>query len=113
VFNEEYHWASRHTADSWRERYKKRQQYFDPLIEDYVRRNPPKADGKGTLPYSRAIPVAEYEERQEEPLSFDERDNDDQLHMENPPDGKILIVPRYLTCEHYSSCASTSNCAKS
>lgn len=32
-----YEWANRHTLESWRERYKKNQELFDPIIALYAR----------------------------------------------------------------------------
>ncbi|KAI0045785.1 hypothetical protein FA95DRAFT_90430 [Auriscalpium vulgare] len=40
-------WALEHTADSWRERYRKHQEEFDPMIDAYAKGHPPPANGKG------------------------------------------------------------------
>ncbi|TFY64180.1 hypothetical protein EVJ58_g2776 [Rhodofomes roseus] len=46
-------WADRHTMWSWRERYNKRKQIFDPIIEQLVAENPPRQDEKGLYERSR------------------------------------------------------------
>ena len=38
---ERYGWASRHTAESWKERYKRNQGPFDARINQLVQENPP------------------------------------------------------------------------
>ncbi|EIW60963.1 uncharacterized protein TRAVEDRAFT_46200 [Trametes versicolor FP-101664 SS1] len=50
-----YEWAARHTWESWKERYKKRFEIMDPIIDEIVRQNPPPADGKGVRPYDRRV----------------------------------------------------------
>ncbi|KAH9930878.1 uncharacterized protein B0H18DRAFT_1116585 [Fomitopsis serialis] len=46
-------WATRHTMWSWRERYNKRKDKFDPVIDRLVADNPPRRDGKGLYERSR------------------------------------------------------------
>ncbi|KAI0355129.1 hypothetical protein OH77DRAFT_1590073 [Trametes cingulata] len=94
----DYGWAARHTAESWRERYKKKQAIFDPIIAQMVKQNPPPLDGKGVRPHDRRVngrgPLRyihlmeeeeeeedqaedEYEQReQEEPGEFEHEAND-------------------------------------
>ncbi|KAJ1310003.1 hypothetical protein OPQ81_006759 [Rhizoctonia solani] len=48
-----YPWASGHTWQSWRNRYRKKQDYFDPIIDKYVETRHAHGDGKGEFQYSR------------------------------------------------------------
>lgn len=41
VHDSSLEWARRHTIESWRERYRKRREHFDPIIDRYVRKAPP------------------------------------------------------------------------
>ncbi|CAE6503601.1 unnamed protein product [Rhizoctonia solani] len=48
-----YPWASGHTWQSWRNRYRKKQDYFDPIIDRYVQTRQDNGDSKGEFQYSR------------------------------------------------------------
>ncbi|QRW00427.1 BRCA1 carboxy-terminus (BRCT) domain protein [Ceratobasidium sp. AG-Ba] len=48
-----YPWAAAHTWQSWRNRYRKKQEYFDPIIDDYAAKRQHSGDGKGEYGYSR------------------------------------------------------------
>ncbi|CUA75105.1 hypothetical protein RSOLAG22IIIB_01747 [Rhizoctonia solani] len=48
-----YPWASAHTWQSWRNRYRKKQDYFDPIIDKYVQTRQDNGDSKGEFQYSR------------------------------------------------------------
>ncbi|CAE7198679.1 unnamed protein product [Rhizoctonia solani] len=48
-----YPWASAHTWQSWRNRYRKKQDYFDPIIDKYVQTRQDNGDNKGEFQYSR------------------------------------------------------------
>ncbi|KEP53092.1 Rap1 myb domain protein [Rhizoctonia solani 123E] len=48
-----YPWASAHTWQSWRNRYRKKQDYFDPIIDKYVQIRQDNGDSKGEFQYSR------------------------------------------------------------
>jgi len=51
---DKYAWVKRHTWNGWRERYKRRRESIDELIEAFLRKNPMPADGKGLFPYCRS-----------------------------------------------------------
>ncbi|RPD55682.1 hypothetical protein L226DRAFT_617072 [Lentinus tigrinus ALCF2SS1-7] len=57
----ELKWARRHPWMSWRERYKKNQERFDPIIDALVKKNPPPPDGKGLFPYDRRVNGMHYD----------------------------------------------------
>ncbi|KAG8720071.1 hypothetical protein FRC08_001246 [Ceratobasidium sp. 394] len=59
-----------HTWQSWRNRYRKRQDYFDPIINDYAARRQHTGDGKGEYGYSRGKKRAVREDSPE-PVSAD------------------------------------------
>ncbi|KAG9100548.1 hypothetical protein FS749_014626 [Ceratobasidium sp. UAMH 11750] len=65
-----YPWAAGHTWQSWRNRYRKRQDYFDPIINDYAARRQHTGDGKGEYGYSRGKKRAVREDSPE-PVSAD------------------------------------------
>ncbi|ELU43958.1 rap1 myb domain-containing protein [Rhizoctonia solani AG-1 IA] len=48
-----YPWAAGHTWQSWRNRYRKKQDYFDPIIDKYVQTRQGNGDRKGEFQYSR------------------------------------------------------------
>ncbi|KAG8734063.1 hypothetical protein FRC11_012666, partial [Ceratobasidium sp. 423] len=48
-----YPWAAGHTWQSWRNRYRKKQDYFDPIIDRYVQTRQGNGDKKGEFQYSR------------------------------------------------------------
>lgn len=41
-----YPWAAGHTWQSWRNRYRKKQDYFDPIIDGFVATRQRNGDGK-------------------------------------------------------------------
>jgi hypothetical protein len=53
VGDKEYSWVSRHTWQSWRERYKKNSARLDPKIAEIVERNKPLPGDKGQYGYVR------------------------------------------------------------
>ncbi|CAE6423446.1 unnamed protein product [Rhizoctonia solani] len=48
-----YPWAAGHTWQSWRNRYRKKQDYFDPIIDKYSQTRQSDGDRKGEFQYSR------------------------------------------------------------
>ncbi|KAI0806737.1 hypothetical protein C8Q74DRAFT_1224088 [Fomes fomentarius] len=75
----ELEWASRHTWQSWRNRYKKQQVPFDALIAKEVKRNPPPKDGKGRFEYDRRVnkrDMQDFWEAQEQTKDDDEGYNE-------------------------------------
>lgn len=90
---EHYGWVRRHTWQSWRNRYVKDQDRFDPKIDRFVKRNPHYKEGKGRYRLSRrshrkrrAYSESEEEEEGEEidvdngellPEEDDEEDKED------------------------------------
>ncbi|PCH38508.1 hypothetical protein WOLCODRAFT_136314 [Wolfiporia cocos MD-104 SS10] len=79
---EDFQWALRHTEQSWRERYRKRQETFDPVIEHIVEQNPPREDGKGLYELSRRFgprarkraQIRHFEEEEEGEYVIDKND---------------------------------------
>ena len=62
-----YPWAARHTWQSWRERYRKRQDFFDPIIERIVATDlVPREDGNGQYRFARRRVAAGNGNRDEE-----------------------------------------------
>ncbi|KAF8610335.1 hypothetical protein BDV93DRAFT_540154 [Ceratobasidium sp. AG-I] len=57
-----YPWAAGHTWQSWRNRYRKKQDYFDPIIDGFVVTRQHSGDGKGEFLYSRGKKRAATEE---------------------------------------------------
>ncbi|KAI0373155.1 hypothetical protein BV20DRAFT_1119221 [Pilatotrama ljubarskyi] len=80
----DYEWAKRHTAESWRERYKKKQVIFDPIIAQMVKENPPPLDGKGVRPHDRRVngsaPLRHIH------LMEEEEDDEDDARLDNQQD---------------------------
>ncbi|KAF8710697.1 Rap1 Myb domain, partial [Rhizoctonia solani] len=53
-----YPWAAGHTWQSWRNRYRKKQDYFDPIIDKYVQTRQGNGDRKSLAVYARfSLPV--------------------------------------------------------
>ncbi|KAL6308569.1 hypothetical protein BKA93DRAFT_925776 [Sparassis latifolia] len=72
-------WVLRHTPMSWLERYKKNWQRLDPIIEQYVEENPPRADGKGLYERSR------FYGKSQGGVRVDWSDDDDSLERRQQP----------------------------
>ncbi|KAG9101508.1 hypothetical protein FRC06_002972 [Ceratobasidium sp. 370] len=77
-----YPWAAGHTWQSWRNRYRKRQAYFDPIIDDYAARRQHNGDGKGEYGYSRGKKRAV---REDSPASAPANDREKRLRSSNEP----------------------------
>ncbi|KAI0823869.1 hypothetical protein BC628DRAFT_485268 [Trametes gibbosa] len=79
----DYQWVTRHTAQSWRERYKVHQERLDPLIEELVLQNPPPEDGNGIRPFDRRVnrkglfALAQVQEAEDGEIEFDREDEED------------------------------------
>ncbi|KAI0927774.1 hypothetical protein AcW1_005207 [Taiwanofungus camphoratus] len=68
-------WALRHTMWSWRERYRNNVKRMDPIIDQLVEENPPRADGKGLYERSRLLNPSMFGQQEEDDDETDEYDN--------------------------------------
>ncbi|OCB89649.1 hypothetical protein A7U60_g3126 [Sanghuangporus baumii] len=55
LFKEDYPWAANHPWQSWRNRYRSKQDLFDAWIDDVISLHPPHPDGKGEYPHDRRL----------------------------------------------------------
>ncbi|KLO19605.1 hypothetical protein SCHPADRAFT_50172 [Schizopora paradoxa] len=74
-----YEWAKNHPWQSWRQRYGKKQAYFDDMIENILVVNPPDPSGKGQYMYRRfgAMNVRQEESEGEEEEKEEEEEEDE------------------------------------
>jgi hypothetical protein len=74
--NPDMAWVKRHSWQSWRERYRKRQDIFDPRIERYVELDPPRDDGKGRFQYKRGA-VSQAKQKRKAAAALEEEEEEE------------------------------------
>ncbi|KAK0208595.1 hypothetical protein DFS33DRAFT_458970 [Desarmillaria ectypa] len=85
----DYTWVTRHTWQSWRERYKKNASRFDDMISAIVAETKPTLGEKGQYGYVRQ---PERRKRSRKGVPKDE-EFDEELHTDRPLSGKMETVP--------------------
>ncbi|KAL5511930.1 hypothetical protein ACEPAH_5148 [Sanghuangporus vaninii] len=94
LFKEDYLWAANHPWQSWRNRYRSKQDLFDAWIDDVLSLHPPHPDGKGEYPHDRRL--VGLARRRHRPIKTgrEEEESDGEISRESDPAEAATPVSR-------------------
>ncbi|KIJ63385.1 hypothetical protein HYDPIDRAFT_113374 [Hydnomerulius pinastri MD-312] len=96
--NPDFQWARRHTAQSWRERYKKQAGRLDPLIDEYAEKLKLVGHTFGHDPRSRRYRLPRYYEQEEEEDEENQQEEGEEegVEGENGAEGGVAAARDFL-----------------